>query len=136
MGKGDHVKVRRFGFLYAHHGIDIGDGTVVHFAEGQPKQNSIIQRVRMRVFLRGGRCQKVHYERYLDPETTVHLALGALGRGGYSLIFNNCEHFATFCKTGHRWSTQVVRALTIAASLVGSTVLVASILEVSKRRGM
>ena len=33
MARGDHIKVRRRGLLYAHHGIDLGDGTVAHYAE-------------------------------------------------------------------------------------------------------
>ncbi|HRT20579.1 MAG TPA: lecithin retinol acyltransferase family protein, partial [Candidatus Hydrogenedentes bacterium] len=33
MARGDHIKVRRF--LYSHHGIDCGDGTVIHYT-GSP----------------------------------------------------------------------------------------------------
>lgn len=31
-----------------------------------------------------------------------------LGVGNYSIIYNNCEHFATSCRYGKKCSTQVV----------------------------
>lgn len=33
MQKGDHLYVSRG--LYTHHGIDCGDGTVIHYREGE-----------------------------------------------------------------------------------------------------
>jgi hypothetical protein len=38
---------------------------------------------------------------------SVHRALGRLGEQRYNLIFNNCEHFAHWCKTGRHRSAQV-----------------------------
>ena len=37
--------------------------------------------------------------------------------GEYSLVFNNCEHFATYCATGNKSSGQVQK--TVAAGAVG-----------------
>ena len=34
------------------------------------------------------------------PEETVRRARSKLGESEYNLIFNNCEHFAIWCKTG------------------------------------
>ncbi len=42
-----------------------------------------------------------------SPEETVERAKSRLGEDKYSLAFNNCEHFALWCKTGLRESSQV-----------------------------
>ena len=49
-----------------------------------------------------------------SPEETVERAKSQLGKGEegedkYNLVFNNCEHFALWCKTGVKESTQVQR---------------------------
>ena len=40
-------------------------------------------------------------------EETVQRARSKLGEGGYNLALNNCEHFAVWCKTGGKDSSQV-----------------------------
>ena len=42
-----------------------------------------------------------------SPEKTVERAESQLGKGNYNLVFNNCEHFAVWCKTGVKESGQV-----------------------------
>jgi phage shock protein A len=37
----------------------------------------------------------------------IHRAQSRLGERKYNLLFNNCEHFATWCKTGVSYSKQV-----------------------------
>ena len=44
-----------------------------------------------------------------SPEETVERAESQLGREGYNIVFNNCEHFAVWCKTGVKESSQVQR---------------------------
>lgn len=44
-----------------------------------------------------------------SPEETVERAKSQLGEGDYNLVFNNCEHFALWCKTGVKESSQVQR---------------------------
>ena len=46
-----------------------------------------------------------------SPEETVRRAESQLGEGDYNLVFNNCEHFALWCKTGVKESSQVQRFL-------------------------
>ena len=45
----------------------------------------------------------------LDAEAvrTIERARGSIGREGYSLSLNNCEHFAVWCRTGESESSQV-----------------------------
>jgi len=125
MAKGDHIRVRRYRGIYSHHGIDIGDGTVVHFA-GEPLQIAKAQVVRdtMENFLEGGECKIVRYENESrTPDEVVALALEQVGIKGYRLWTNNCEHFASYCKTGEKKSSQVQRALRASAG-VATTVVV------------
>ena len=44
-------------------------------------------------------------------EETVRRARGELGKGGYDILCNNCEHFAIWCKTGLKESSQVNQVL-------------------------
>lgn len=46
-----------------------------------------------------------------SPEETVARALSRLGEDKYSLVLNNCEHFAIWCKTGVSESLQVDRII-------------------------
>ena len=57
------------------------------------------------------------YHLYSGSET-VERARSKLGTGGYNLAFNNCEHFAVWCKTGIRDSSQVNHILDIITYLM------------------
>lgn len=131
MSKGDHIKVHRVG--YWHHGIDLGDGTVVHFT-GEPgrKTNATVKRTLMEEFLSGGKLVVVEYSESYNPEEVVKRALSMLWNGGYNFIFNNCEHFARYCKTGEKKSEQVKDAAYTSGAAVGTgAVTPASIAGVS-----
>ena len=106
MKKGDHIKVRRLG--YTHHGIYINGNEVIHFT-GEPlrKSHARVESTTLFAFLRGGAPQVVTYGTCSPPETTLRRAREQAGKAGYSLLFNNCEHFAHFCKTGAKKSEQV-----------------------------
>ncbi len=45
--------------------------------------------------------------RPLHPEMIVQSALSKVGDVGYNMLFNNCEHFATWCRYGISMSHQV-----------------------------
>jgi len=112
MARGDHIKVRRMGGLYSHHGIDMGDGTIIHFC-GEPLrvEDARVCRVPMEEFLQGGEPIIVSYEGDEQcEEAVVAMAEAQLGRRGYDVVMNNCEHFVYHCKTGIRRSLQVERA--------------------------
>ena len=106
MAKGDHIYVRRLG--YTHHGVDCGDGTVIHFT-GEPfrKTTSSIERTPMAEFGKGSRVRTRAYRKRDRPEVTMDRAESRLGFPGYNVAFNNCEHFATWCCTGEFKSRQV-----------------------------
>jgi hypothetical protein len=48
---------------------------------------------------------------------TVERARSRLGEDKYNLIFNNCEHFAVWCKTGISGSSQVSTVLSFLAKV-------------------
>lgn len=52
-------------------------------------------------------------------EETVRRARSRLGEGGYNLAMNNCEHFAVWCKTGIKDSSQVNHVLDVITYLLG-----------------
>src|SRR5438046_1534939 len=130
MARGDHVFVPRW--LYSHHGIDVGDGTVIHYT-GTPfeKVAAVIARTSMDEFARGETVSVRHYrERQYDSERTVARAMSLLVERAYWLPGNNCEHFATWCVTGRHTSAQTDRVVPVAtagqatAAAAGSTLAV------------
>jgi hypothetical protein len=100
----DHLQVPRQHGLFNHHGIDLGDGTVAHYLEGRE-----ILRSSQSEFSRGLTITTVDYpaESCSPTEETLQRARGRLGEQNYNLLFNNCEHFAYWCKTGRHRSNQV-----------------------------
>jgi hypothetical protein len=128
MARGDHIRVRRT--AYWHHGIDCGDGTVIHFSgDQQEKRNARVRRTSWSEFLRGGQAETVPHRGSLDAESVVRRAESLLGQTRYSLLWNNCEHIARWCKTGVKKSLQVAKTVAVAggvACLVGAVALVAA----------
>lgn len=108
---GDHIFVRRKGLLYSHHGIYAGDRTVIHFKglEEEKRDPEVIV-TDIDVFLDRGKLRKRNYKKRLPPSETLRIAKEQLSNKGYSLAFNNCEHFASYCATGKKKSSQVRRA--------------------------
>jgi hypothetical protein len=100
----DHLQTPRQHGLFNHHGIDLGDGTVAHYLEGRE-----ILRSPLDEFSRGQPTTIVDYpEEDCSPTGLVlRRAMGRLGEQNYNLLFNNCEHFAHWCKTGRHRSSQV-----------------------------
>jgi hypothetical protein len=100
----DHLQAPRQHGLFLHHGIDLGDGSVAHYLEGRE-----ILRSPREEFSRGQSITVVDYpEGGCSPTgVTLRRAMGRLGEQNYNLLFNNCEHFAHWCKTGRHRSSQV-----------------------------
>jgi hypothetical protein len=113
--KGLHIAVNAsfLGIPFWHHGILVGDGTVIHYASSAQKSGGKVKRVMLKTFS-GGR--KVFVLNYLnqDPETTVRRAIERLNETDYHLTENNCEHFARYCKTGNSVSEQKCSAMYLA----------------------
>jgi hypothetical protein len=84
--------------VYEHHGIDCGDGTVIHYRK--TPDDAVISRTSIASFATG---QPIYVKRYsvcYIPDVVVQRAESRLGERRYNLFTNNCEHFANWCKTG------------------------------------
>ncbi|KAL3728046.1 hypothetical protein ACJRO7_032748 [Eucalyptus globulus] len=122
---GSHIYARRWYGLYTHHGIYVGEGTVIHFTrtgvdttcldcfrqEGEQLhslRSYADGRSPLRfTFTRRGTCTILPNTK--SPQEVLNMACElhrSDGFGEYDLFNNNCEHFATFCGTGVRESAQ------------------------------
>ena len=122
---------------YEHYGIYIGNDKVIHFAskkEGVPKSVHKISltsfvseqtgsfflidfdkyfketpiNIMTPVFAVIARNMRISNYKEISAEETVRRAESKLGETGYSLLFNNCEHFAMWCKTGSAECNQFI----------------------------
>jgi hypothetical protein len=96
---------------YSHCGIYEGGGYVIHFAapEGSEisQENAFIHRTRLDNFANGGPVKIVDFPEGYSSEETLRRARSRIGEKGYNFFTNNCDHFATWCKTGVHHSLQV-----------------------------
>ena len=101
---GSHLVSSRLG--YTHHGIYVGNGEVVHYLLDEGVTLSDLEE-----FSRGNAVRvRTHPGAPYSGEECARRALSRLGEDEYNLVFNNCEHFATWCATGEQRSPQVERA--------------------------
>ncbi|MEN9869155.1 MAG: hypothetical protein RLZZ171_138 [Cyanobacteriota bacterium] len=119
MAKGDCIYVyRNFGQLtgvYKHYGIDCGDGTVIHYR----KPSEVVEQTSIATFSRGNPVYVAEYGTGFGyiPDVVVERAKSRLGERDYNLLSNNCEHFASWCKTGISDSKQIRNYLPAIATL-------------------
>lgn len=114
---GDVLAVKRKGGLYYHYGVYVGNDKVVHFSadDGSGKNetdpsNADIRETYLKDFAKD---DEVSVDTSEPPafsgEEIAKRAESLIGtqKGNYDIVLNNCEHFAKFCKTGHKISSQV-----------------------------
>ncbi|KAJ0080385.1 hypothetical protein Patl1_23234 [Pistacia atlantica] len=146
---GDQITTNRIVFVYHHHGIYVGDGMVIHLLPLAKQSNSSTpcQNCGHTPSLHGG-IVKTCLDCFLDgnslyildinsmyckpPDEVVKIVTeffqGIRTFGDYNFAFNNCEDFASFCKTGkksseQRWNATVLSVLP-SAMLSGGRVIV------------
>lgn len=120
MAAGDHFYVWRRHWRVApfrHHGIDIGDGTVVHFTDGMGgaagpgggANRFSVERTTAESITRDGldSMHRVDHGDRLPAEQTVARAIELVGTRDYHLLFHNCEHVASWCACDRYESIQV-----------------------------
>ncbi|WP_373525915.1 lecithin retinol acyltransferase family protein [Nostoc sp.] len=129
MRKGDHIYFKCGD--YSHHGIDCGDGTVVHYTKNQGN----ISRVSWDSFVSGKIVFLREYGSSDLPDVVIQRAESRLGENTYDLFGNNCEHFATWCKTGIHASEQLKNAGATAGGASGSGAAVAGSIGVISAAG-
>jgi hypothetical protein len=106
MARGDQIYVMRdiMGIPYEHHGIDYGDGTVIHYRKVGKAQ---VSRTSWQAFSWGNPVYTKQQPLAFIAEVVIQRAESRLGEQRYDLFFNNCEHFANWCKTGRNESLQL-----------------------------
>ncbi|MBE9063855.1 lecithin retinol acyltransferase family protein [cf. Phormidesmis sp. LEGE 11477] len=106
MARGDQIYAMRevAGIPYEHHGIDRGDGSVIHYSK---QGEAVIKRTTLAAFARGGVVRVKPQPTAFIPSLVIERAESRLGEREYDLFFNNCEHFANWCKTGRRECAQL-----------------------------
>lgn len=131
MARADHIFVQRLGFT--HHGIDAGDGTVIHYTgEVGQKTDAVIRRTPRDEFAQGSEIHVRLYGKCDEPDLTLERATSRMSEARYHLFGNNCEHFATWCKTGQETSEQVKGAATAGVGVgTAGTAVVAGVGTVS-----
>lgn len=130
MARGDHIRVRRL--LYSHHGIDCGDGTVIHYTGTLWKRReAAVVRTPLDAFARDKAVAILRYKHPSPPEEVLARAESRLSEQKYDIVFNNCEHFASWCVTGQAQSRQVRVAVTAVSAAV---VAIGGILMVVARK--
>ncbi len=121
---GDHICVRRRGRFYTHHGIYMGDREVIHFAGSiREKTDPVVHETDLSGFLKGGILRRRDYKERLPASETINIAREQLSNGSYSMVWNNCEHFATYCATGKKKSRQIKRVLSGLSTVAVGVVL-------------
>lgn len=119
LSPGDHLKFKgAFGYpsLY-HHGVYVGNGTVVHFyaQNAKDKNNAEIQAISLQRFIDLASPHPVEKVVTLRPRLPVAViqqrCLSKLGQKDYHVLLNNCEHFANWATTGEHRSYQVETTL-------------------------
>ncbi|MEO0769296.1 MAG: lecithin retinol acyltransferase family protein [Cyanobacteria bacterium J06649_4] len=106
MARGDQIYAYReiMGIPYEHHGIDCGDGTIIHYSK---VGEASVSRTSRDVFARGSSVYIKEQPTAFISSNVVARAESRLGERQYDFFFNNCEHFATWCKTGRSECAQL-----------------------------
>jgi len=94
--------------LYAHQGIHVGSGLVVHYAGfACGVRRRPVEEVSLAEFARGNRIRIRETRSGFLPEGVVRRARSRLGERRYRILMNNCEHFCEWCLNGRHRSRQV-----------------------------
>ena len=109
---GDHIYAKRKGRFYAHQGIYTGNGKVIHFTGSvREKIDPEVRETDLSKFLKGSKLRRREHDRRLPRAETLMLARSQLGNKNYSLLVNNCEHFANYCVAGKKKSRQLKKVV-------------------------
>ncbi|MEX6586077.1 lecithin retinol acyltransferase family protein [Paraclostridium bifermentans] len=98
--------------LYKHFGIYINEDCVIHYdgkIDDKFLRKMCIRKTNMYRFLAGNENFKVckFKNNFTEPCEVVQRANSRIGEQNFNIIFNNCEHFGHWCKTGVSKSNQV-----------------------------
>lgn len=90
LNKGDHIACNRT--VYSHHGIYDGRGYVYEYNEGKIRRSTLTK------FSDGDNILIIDSNCCYTPDEVIQNARSRLHEKDYDLVFNNCEHFARWCR--------------------------------------
>ena len=129
--RGDVIWADRMdkGRPYYHCGIYEGGGYVIHYAapEGSEisQENAVVHQTTLDKFKDGCKLRIVEFPEGFSTEETVRRARSRIGEKDYNFFVNNCDHFATWCKTGEHRSVQadeVKKVITVLGGPAGKII--------------
>ncbi len=98
--------------LYEHYGIYVGNSKIIHYyGESDIGEDNVISETGFYEFVKGSSMFFIVDVDSLglkcfDSSEVVQRAKENIGKKNYNLVFNNCEHFAFWCKTGENIAFQ------------------------------
>ncbi|MED3732278.1 lecithin retinol acyltransferase family protein [Geobacillus stearothermophilus] len=95
----DHLIAKRIG--YTHHGLYIGNNQVIHYSEGEVRIDSLED------FKKDCEMGVVDSVATYSKEEIISRAFSRLGEKRYNLVFNNCEHFVNWCRSGGKTTDSI-----------------------------
>ncbi|CAF1543536.1 unnamed protein product [Rotaria magnacalcarata] len=124
---GDHISFYKTDLYYAHHGIVCEARTtylrVIHYFNTLQHARTALMRgsIYIAAIIESEWPVKIestsediylhHYDNIpcFSKKETLERAFSQLDRRGYSLLGNNCEHWARWCRTGEHYSEQIYK---------------------------
>jgi hypothetical protein len=98
LSSGDHIWVDCFAF--SHHGIYVGGLRVIHYGNNDGGDGPTVCEVSLSSFAEGKPVRRRNSPAKWSRITIVGRARMRLIEDDYNLVFNNCEHFAEWCRNG------------------------------------
>lgn len=114
---GQHIFCNRT--IYSHHGIYDGAGWVYEYGGDSGDFNGVVSRVPLAHFAKGDGILLLEYRASFSPERIVERAESRLGESDYNVLFNNCEHFAYWCRQGDESVSSLIDALEMECAVGG-----------------
>jgi diguanylate cyclase (GGDEF)-like protein len=124
MTRGDHIYAGQVGYI--RHGIDVGDGRVIHYGEepGGSNAHACIRYATLQEFAQGGEVRVRDQGESYDPDEVVARAESRLGEGDHDVFGRHGERFASWCVSDPSPSSHISRAA--ASGGLGTTAAVAA----------
>ena len=114
---GDHIEAVGDGYTYYHHGIFLGHDQGRNNVAEVVNEETAPRYTNLNSFTVNGTkpLYRINY-RQCDPAAQVvsrakHFVAHPEKWGPYNLLSHNCEHFATYCKTGKAMSLQLLKKI-------------------------
>ena len=110
---GAHIVTRRHG--YAHHGIYVGVGKIVHYAGlSRGLRRGPVEEISLSHFAAGHPVSIVSGSpTEFEGWEVARRARSRIGEDNYRILTNNCEHFCEWCLRGQPRSYQIDAWLTL-----------------------